>query len=129
MSTLLKKVKALGLPKGEYVVIGSGLLDALGLRESHDIDIVASDRLFQTLRTSGTYRIEEKHNDEVLLADDIEIWRDWKADADFDVLISSAVEVDGEKFANPNIIIKRKTERASPKDLEDIRLLKEHFGK
>jgi hypothetical protein len=129
MSKLIEKARALNLPKGEYVIIGSGLLDAWGLRTSHDLDLVVSPRQFETLRASGAYRIEEKHGDEVLLADDIEIWRDWKADATFAVLNESAIEVEGEKFAHPDIIIKRKTERGSEKDLEDIRLLKEYLAK
>ncbi len=129
MSAILEKAKALQLPKGQYVIIGSGLLDAWGLRVSHDLDIVVNVELFETLRNSGAYAIEEKYNDEVLIGDDIEIWRDWKADATFEVLLGSAVEVDGVLFAHPDIIMKRKTERSSPKDVEDIRLLKEYLGK
>ena len=129
MSSLTEKVKQLALPDGEYVVIGSGLLDALGLRESHDLDLVVSDNLYQKLRASGVYSIEEKYNEEVLVADDIEVWSNWKSDADFDVLIQSAYKVEGVTFAHPDIIIKRKTERGSEKDLNDIRLLKEYFAK
>ena len=129
MSALLAQLKALQLPKDEYVVIGSGLLDALGLRTSHDLDLVVSPELFQTLRASGMYTIEKKYTDEVLLHDTVEIWRDWKADAGFETLLNSSIEVEGEKFAHPDIIIKRKTERNAPKDIEDIRLLKEYFAK
>lgn len=129
MSRLTKKVKQLALPSGEYVVIGSGLLDALGLRESRDLDLVVSDDLYQKLRASGAYTIEEKYDGEVLIAGDIEVWTGWKSDANFKVLIQSAYEVEGIAFANPDIIIKRKTERGSEKDLNDIRLLKEYFAK
>ena len=129
MSSILQKAKALNFPKGEYVIIGSGLLDAWGLRTSHDIDLVVSPALFTKLRESGEYTIEEKYGDEVLLLGDIEIWRDWKKDAPFDTLLASAIEVEGEPFVHPDILIKRKTERGSEKDLEDIRLLKEYLAK
>jgi len=129
MTSIIEKVKALGLPVGEYVVIGSGLLDAWGLRQSHDIDFVVSARLFDELRASGEYEVEEKYGSEVLTSGDIEIWSGWKSDAGFDTLIQSAVEVDGVRFAHPDIIIKRKTERGSEKDLNDIRLLKEYLAK
>ena len=129
MTSIVDKVKALGLPVGEYVVIGSGLLDAWGLRQSHDIDFVVSARLFKELRASGQYVVEEKYDSEMLVSGDIEIWSDWKSDVSFDTLIQSAVEVDGVRFAHPDIIIKRKTERGSEKDLNDIRLLKEYLAK
>lgn len=129
MASLLQKLKALNLPKGEYVIIGSGLLEAWGLRESHDIDLVASPQLYAQLRASDEYTLAEKHNDEVLLSDDIEIWRDWKADATFDVLRASAIQVEDELFVHPDILIKRKAERGSAKDLDDIRLLKAYLAK
>jgi len=91
--------------------------------------LVVSDNLYQKLRASGVYSIEEKYNEEVLVADDIEVWSNWKSDADFDVLIQSAYKVEDVTFAHPDIIIKRKTERGSEKDLNDIRLLKEYLAK
>ena len=129
MTSIIEKVKALGLPVGEYVVIGSGLLDAWGLRQSRDIDFVVSDPLFEELRSSGKYSVEEKNDGEVLVSGDVEIWTGWKSDAGFDTLSQSAVKVDGVRFAHPDIIIKRKTERGSEKDLNDIRLLKEYLAK
>ena len=129
MTSIIEKVKALSFPVGEYVVIGSGLLDAWGLRQSHDIDFVVSASLFEELRASGKYSVEKKYDGEVLVFEDIEIWRHWKSDITFDTLNQSAVEVDGVRFAHPDIIIKRKTERGSEKDLNDIRLLKEYLAK
>lgn len=127
MGTLLQRVKTLNLPPDDYVVIGSGLLDALNLRESGDIDLVVGERLFIELQQSGKYRTEIRHEQPMLTNDDVEVWGDWKADAPFAVLRDSAVVIEGVAFANPEIIIKRKSERASLKDLRDIQLLEEYF--
>ncbi len=127
--SILERVKQLQLPEGEYVVIGSGLLDAWGIRVTQDIDLAVSDTLYKILRASGQYTIEEKFDDELLTGSDIEIWRDWKADAPFEVLSKTAVEIDGIKFVHPDILLKRKMERGTPKDIKDIELLKEHLTK
>lgn len=127
--SFLERVKALGLPEGEFVVIGSGLLDVWGLRESNDIDVVASESIFAQLRESGRYTVDEKFNSELLHADDVEIWPDWKLDAPFDVLNKSAIRIDGVKFVHPDILIKRKLESGTPKDIHDIQLLQEYLAR
>lgn len=38
------RVKALALLFDEVIVIGSGLLDQLGLRQAHDVDLTAKKR-------------------------------------------------------------------------------------
>ncbi len=62
MSDYIKRVKKLNLPTNEYVVIGSGLLDVLGIRKAVDIDIVASRQLFKKLQ-------KEKHKKKWFLED------------------------------------------------------------
>ena len=125
--SIIERVKKLQLPQGEYVVIGSGLLDALKLREAHDLDIVASDSLFQMLRNSGEYEIKEKYGKELLESDAVEIWTDWKDDAPFETLLQAAIQVEGVTFASPDVIIKRKKERGTPKDIADIQLLETYL--
>lgn len=129
MSSLVDRVKSLQLPKGQYVVIGSGLLDALGLRKAGDLDLAVSDTLFEQFHASGEYTLEEKYGAEVLTSDDIEIWKQWQKDLPFSELIKNAVEVDGVAFVHPDVIIQRKSERGLAKDIEDIRLLKEHLAR
>lgn len=123
MSFVLEQVKALSLPYEEIVVIGSGILDALELRTANDVDIVVSPALFDKLKNSGTYKVEERYGSEMLADGNLEIWQDWKNDATFAVLKASAYEVDGVAFASPEIFFKRKNERGLPKDIADVALL------
>lgn len=127
MSFVLEQVSALALPHEEVVVIGSGILDALGLRTANDLDIVVSPSLFETLKSTGTYKVEERYGSEMLSDGNLEVWQDWKSDATFNILKASAYEVEGVAFASPEIFFKRKNERGLPKDLADVALLEEYL--
>lgn len=133
MSKSIALVKQLTLPESEYVVIGSGLLDALGLRESRDLDLAVSEGLFEVLSSTGAYELETKDDAPVLIGNTeetrtIEVWKQWHKDLPFEKLIQKTVIVDGVVFAHPAIIIDRKTRRNQLKDSTDIRLLKEYFN-
>ncbi|MFZ1250748.1 MAG: hypothetical protein WAR37_04860 [Candidatus Microsaccharimonas sp.] len=128
MATIVERAKSLGLPLDNFVVIGSGLLDALGLRKSGDIDIAVSPETWQRLADTNRYRRQLKHDGEVLLSEDLEIWPFWTPEHPFSELYASAVKIDGVLFANPAIIIEFKKWRASEKDLKDIVLLEGHLN-
>ena len=46
---LLKELSVLNLPTSEYVIIGSGPLAIRGIRESKDLDIIVSDKIWNQL--------------------------------------------------------------------------------
>jgi hypothetical protein len=128
MESFTNRVKASGLPLDEVVVIGSGLLDAYGLRASRDIDLVVSGNLFKTLEQNPSYQKQfPRENTEVLIKGEFEIWLDWPP-ADFLQLKKDAVNVDGVFFVNPQFLIERKRERGSAKDLADITLLEGYLN-
>lgn len=134
MSSVVSRVQQLGFVKDEYVVIGSGLLDALGLRVSGDLDLAVSDELFARLSATGHYEQRQKNGTTFLvgtteLTAGLEIWRDWKQDLPFSELRTRTVEVDGVVFAHPSVIIERKSERGLAKDLTDIQLLTEYYAR
>lgn len=41
---IFENVKKFNFPIGEYVVVGSGLLAALGLREASDVDVAVTQK-------------------------------------------------------------------------------------
>lgn len=125
--SIIAKAKALGLPLDSFVVIGSGLLDAYGLREANDIDIVVSEADFEKLKQSGDYRIERKYAVDFLAKNDLEIWTSWGQGYDFEKLNQKPEIIDGVRFANPDVIIYFKEQRYSEKDWKDIALLKEYL--
>lgn len=127
--TIVERVKALELPLDELVVIGSGLLDALELRTSRDIDLVVSGELFAQLMATGRYRHLRKHDEAVLERGDVEIWRTWGElpDESYDALRRNGIDIDDVRFCSPEVIIRHKQLRATEKDLRDITLLQTYM--
>ncbi len=128
--TIVERVTALALPLDEVVVIGSGLLDALNLRRSRDIDLAVSQRLFCELKASGQYVLRVKHGEEVLEAEGIEIWQSWgeSADMQYESLARTGVKIKGVVFCHPDIVVDHKRQRAQGKDMRDIALLEQYLS-
>lgn len=57
---ILQKIKELNLPSDQYVIIGSGTMDVLGIREAQDIDISVTKELFNKIKESGEWEEYEK---------------------------------------------------------------------
>jgi hypothetical protein len=49
---IVEEMKKLKFPQGQYVIVGSGPLVVRGIRETNDIDIVVSPKLFEKCNSS-----------------------------------------------------------------------------
>lgn len=129
ISTIFDRFERLGLPKEQTVIIGSGLLDALGLRIAGDLDIVASPELFKKLLNSKAWHSEERHGEIRLTNADAELWQSWDSGGtpNFNELYQDGLRLGGLIFANPARTIAWKETRDLPKDRRDVVLLKEYF--
>ncbi len=125
--TFIQRVKDLGLPLDQLVVIGSGLLDVYGLRSADDIDLVVSESLYDSLKIRRDYQESTKHDERCLTADKVEVWQTWGAGYEFKVLLSNAVTIDGVSFISPDLLIVKKRELGRDKDLNDIKLLEQYL--
>lgn len=124
---ITERVHALGLPTDQFVVIGSGLLDAYGLRPASDIDLIVTPQLFDLLKTSGEYQEGIKNNEPYLENGDQEIWLSWGEGRDFAHLKQNSETIEDIMFVNPQFLIERKRERGTEKDVNDIKLLEEYL--
>lgn len=52
-------VKEQGFPAGEFIVVASGILNALGIRDSDDIDLVITQSLYDKLKAQGWTEINK----------------------------------------------------------------------
>jgi hypothetical protein len=125
---IIERVRALSLPTDQFVVIGSGLLDAYGLRTANDIDLAVTPELFAQLEATGRYEKGMKYDGPYLSYNDLEIWLGWGKGHDFASLKPAAVTVEGIMFVNPQFLIERKRERGTEKDVNDIRLLEGYLN-
>ena len=68
---------ALGLNTDNAIVIGSGILNALNLRESKDIDVVVTEEKYWELAGNNRFRKLQNHGSEILDDGLFEIRTSW----------------------------------------------------
>jgi len=130
--SIVKKIKKLNLPNDQYVVAGSGLLDALGIREASDIDIAVTNKLFKKLKHTNNYKVVIKYNKEFLVNTEIGIdiikeisWEQYTTTTL--EAISSAIYIEDIPFLNFEEFIKFKEALGRQKDFRDIKLLENYL--
>lgn len=129
---IFEKAKELNLPFGKYVIVGSGLLDALGIRPASDIDIAVTKDLYEELKKDNTWQKEE-HYDQIFLQKDIFTiipklnWEKYETTAED--AINSASVINGVPFMSPEELLKFKKALGREKDLNDIQILEKMVNK
>ena len=130
--TFADKVKALNLPLDQIIVIGSGILDQLGIRPGSDIDLAASSDLMKKLSgESGDWLKKFDDNQRFYFVKDdgsTEVWDGWDFDGQtvsYDDLLDYAVEYDGVRFVDLEFLRKWKSWRGREKDVRDVELIDE----
>lgn len=127
--SILDRIRALALPDDQYVVAGSGVMDALGLRESRDIDLIVTPELFEELRVRGWRRFTE-HDEYVLKYGDAEALLTFPHDGRAmtrDDLLAHSVQIEEVTFVSPEFLRDWKQAKQRPKDIKDIGLLEEYL--
>jgi hypothetical protein len=128
-SYVLSELRSLALPKDDYIVVGSGILDALGIRRSNDIDIVTPSDVFEELRRQGWESVSHLDR-ESLNYGNFEAYLGWDNpdnQPNFDNLIAAKVDIEGFNFVSLQRVMKWKKEHARPKDLADIELITDYL--
>ena len=127
---IFERVKKLNFPLGEYVVIGASILEAIGIRNTHDVDIIVAPQLFEKLRESKIYKEEIKWGKIFLIGDEIEIGTklDWENySTTIEEAINTAAIINGVPFLNLEETIKFKRAMGRKKDFKDIELIESYL--
>lgn len=108
---------------GEYVIVGSGPLAALGIREANDIDVAVTPKLLAELRATGEWEEVEKYGKIFLKKEGVDIipqlsWEEYPTTTE--EAIASAMMIDGISFMNLHELKKFKTALGREKDFADI---------
>ena len=133
--TFAERVKELGLPLDQIIIIGSGILDQLGIRQSADIDVATNREVLEEIaRSDGWVEKLDKNQRQYLVKHDgsVEIWDGWEIDGriiEYDKLLDYAVEYDGVEFVNLDFLRRWKNWRGREKDIQDVRLIDEWRAK
>lgn len=130
-----EKLSELKLDKNNSIVIGSGILQALGIRKSNDIDLVVTEVEYNRLKTEGKLEAHiNKYGKEVLTNDLFDIGSSWDVlgkKFEFADFVGDSIIIDEVRYTTLGFIylvknswIKEGTGR--PKDMEDLRLIEEY---
>ena len=130
--TFADKVKALNLPLDQIIVIGSGILDQLGIRPASDIDLAASSDLMKKLsEESGDWLKKFDDNQRFYFVKDdgsAEVWDGWEfvgQAVSYDDLLDYAVKYDCVRFVDLEFLYQWKKWRSREKDVQDVKLIDE----
>ena len=127
-----ERVRALGLPLEQIIVMGSGVLDQLGIRQADDVDVAANEALYAVLLAGRDGWIREEQWGETLFRNEqntAELWSGWVAPGgrlSFDELMKHTTEYDGIRFVSLNFLREWKLWKGRPKDLRDVELIEQY---
>ncbi len=128
---LLKKVRELNFPIGEYVIFGSAIMCIMGIRKCHDIDIVVSEKLWEKCLDSNNWILGKAlSGSDKMTFENIEIFKNWSpGEWNISELINTAEIIDEIPFANHNHLINWKKMMNREKDKIDIELIRKYLNK
>jgi len=131
---IFKEVEKLGFPEGEYIVVGSGIMAAKGIRPAYDLDIVVTQKLFNDCIKNGwelrPWTRTGKVGKEWLKKEGVELLLELgfqnEAMTAIDLMKEGEV-INGIPFLSLYQLIKFKKDYGRPKDFDDIALMKEYL--
>ena len=118
-------ISQLLLPDGSFMVVGSGLLDTLGIRAAGDIDLLVSHDVFDNFKHQN-YKIQQhKDGSDYISIGRFEIMVDWFGN-DLETMRESAVYIDEIPYWSLESMREWKCDHAREKDVRDIALIDEY---
>lgn len=131
------EIEKIGLTSDNAVIIGSGILSALDLRESKDVDVVATEEKYKELSISNRFKKSEKHGREVLTNELFEIGTSWTVVGrvwKFDDLLKHSTIIDNVRYNSIKFLLEAKKSWLAngdvrQKDIDDVRLMEQYLAK
>lgn len=119
-------IKRLDLPKNSYVVIGGAVLEALNLRQTHDVDIIVSDEVYRRFRDKERWQEYVQDNGKKILSHNgYNLMHTWMS-KNLKRLQKTQQMIEGIPMMSIDELIDAKRRLGRRKDTEDIVLLTEH---
>jgi len=130
------KLNELGLNPDNSVVIGSGILNALNLRESKDIDVVVADEKYNELSDNSRFEKKQNHGREILDDGLFEIGTNWTVVGKtwkFEDLLNHSVVIDGIRHNTIEFLLEAKRHwiadgEGRQKDIDDVKLMEQYLS-
>ena len=125
ITQFLEELEKLNFPRDKFAIFGSGPLGIRNLRESHDLDIIVKNDLWQEI--VGKYPSKDGRNDAMRIGN-VDIFKDWKPwFSDVNELIDSADVISGFRLVKLEYVLRWKKFMGREKDKRDIELITEYL--
>lgn len=128
--SILNQLNTLNIPRGSFMVMGSGILDALDIRSASDIDLVVNDEAYVYLNDSGwSERIASNGSTgiEQGVFQAYNRWNDEGTVKTLEELLVDAEWVNGVPYNSLAKLSLYKIRRGRDKDLADIELINKYL--
>ncbi len=137
MINIKQKLSQLSLTPDNSVVIGSGILNALNIRESHDIDVIVSRQMYNKLKQNPKFKVINLFGTDFLQFEDYEIGNDWNVGDinriySYKELVKNSVVIAGVRYISLELLLEIKTlwtksKNIRKKDIKDVELIKNYL--
>ena len=127
---LIESFKTLNLPKGKYVIFGSGSMLIRNLKDGHDLDILVTHDLFQEYKNKEDWKLKPCNQDFYLSKDGMELWETWRpGEWNTEELINNAEYIDNMAFVPLETTAKWKRINGREKDLQHVKIIEDFLAK
>lgn len=129
------KLQEIGVGDNNGVVIGSGILNVLNLRESKDIDLIVTKEKYDDLSRNNRFIKKENHGRIILMDDDFEIGTKWIVLGktwEYEDLLNHSVVIDDIRYNKIDFLLKAKQSwindgEGRQKDMDDVKIMEEYL--
>ena len=130
-------LNSIGLDANNSIVVASGILNALGIRRSNDIDVVVSQKTYQQLASSSRFSKKQACGQSILADDIFEILSSYnvagKVHSYRDLLPETTV-IDNLRYISLEFLLSVKqglsrVDNVRQKDVDDVKLIESYLLK
>lgn len=121
----VEMVRLLKLPKNSYVVIGGGVLEALGIRQTMDVDLVVNQKTYDKFKKQGWKEYVQDDGKRLLSHKGYKVMLSWM-NYDLGRLQKNHFDLDGVMFMGLKDLVKIKERLGRKKDIADIALIERY---
>lgn len=126
---IFEKIRELNWPKNSYVIVGGGVLVALGLLEwDEDIDITVSHEIFEKLEKANDWQ-PSKWQDKTVLKHDVYDVGIGFGSWNLEQLLEDALWIKDIPFMSLDKLKIWKSNMGRPKDLHHIKIIEQYSAK
>lgn len=132
---IFEEIERLSLPPDQFMVLGSGIMAARGIREIGDIDLLVKEELFEELKNNGwKYEVIEIGGKprEKISKDGVEAFKDFWWDGgslEPESGIAMAEKIKGINFIPLRVLLEVKKSMNREKDIQDVILIEKYLEK